>query len=130
MSLDIRPKLSSASVMPEAHHGDCPLTVTSQCFISFGALQYKVTVLPANVAHLFSCLWPLHRGSCQCDGDTPGRGDLLLPVPGLHDQAAGGQVSCKEDEENEFLFTLLLCRSGNRSRSQVFIYGMNQQWQP
>lgn len=51
----------------------------------------------------------LRRSIRQRDGDTPGKGDLLLLLPGLHDQAAGGQVRSRWTRRsisgNGFLFT-------------------------
>lgn len=59
---------------------------------------------------LFICLpLALHRGSWQRDGVTPSKRDLLLLLPGLHDQAARGQVRStrtrKSISGNGFLFT-------------------------
>lgn len=65
---------------------------------------------PFTKSASFICLpLALHRGFWQCDGDTPGKRDLFLLLPGLHDQAAGGQVRSRQTRKsvggNVFLFT-------------------------
>lgn len=63
-----------------------PMIVSTLCSVVQG-------YCPFTKAGLFICLsLVLHRGFGRYDGETQGKRELLLLLPELQDQAAGGQV--------------------------------------
>lgn len=89
----------------------CQFPSSTQCFIDPlpNPLLCWDTRLPLTILSLFICLSMVpYRCLWQHDGDTPGKWDLLLPLPGLPDKASRGQVRSKRYMEghpaNGFFF--------------------------